>query len=208
MAYSAIVRLFTISALVNLFIACGGQVGVNGASGGVSVTNATGGSSGMGSTVAGSGGKITGGRSAVGGAIDVGGIASPGSTGAGVSTSTLPSGRTCPTGACDTTCCVSDDCGTIEFAGCLSPVDCGFSCPQSLCGASVDNCGRIVGTGVANKCPAESSCACKTIADCQAAGYNCDSIPDGCGGLVSCGKCAGTDTCGGGGTPFVCGDAG
>ncbi|MBS2033282.1 MAG: S8/S53 family peptidase, partial [Deltaproteobacteria bacterium] len=38
------------------------------------------------------------------------------------------------------------------------------------------------------------------------AGDNCGTIPDGCGGTVTCGgACTGTNTCGGGGTPNVCG---
>lgn len=40
---------------------------------------------------------------------------------------------------------------------------------------------------------------------CAAAGKNCGLIPDGYGGLASCGQCSGYDTCGGAGTPNVCG---
>ena len=36
-------------------------------------------------------------------------------------------------------------------------------------------------------------------------GQNCGSVPDGCGGSVSCGSCGSGQTCGGGGTPNVCG---
>ena len=34
---------------------------------------------------------------------------------------------------------------------------------------------------------------------CAAQGKNCGSIPDGCGGTLSCGSCSGSQTCGGGG---------
>lgn len=42
-------------------------------------------------------------------------------------------------------------------------------------------------------------------ATCQSAGANCGSMPDGCGNVVQCGSCSGTETCGGGGAPNVCG---
>jgi hypothetical protein len=39
-----------------------------------------------------------------------------------------------------------------------------------------------------------------------ASGYDCGSIPDGCGGNVACGSaCTAPQTCGGGGAPNVCG---
>jgi hypothetical protein len=37
------------------------------------------------------------------------------------------------------------------------------------------------------------------------AGDNCGTVPDGCGGTVSCGTCVAPQTCGGGGTANVCG---
>jgi hypothetical protein len=40
---------------------------------------------------------------------------------------------------------------------------------------------------------------------CAAQGKNCGSIPDGCGGTLSCGTCASPQTCGGGGVANVCG---
>ncbi len=39
-------------------------------------------------------------------------------------------------------------------------------------------------------------------------GYTCGSFPDGCGGSINCGTCVAPDTCGGGGTPSVCGRSG
>ena len=40
---------------------------------------------------------------------------------------------------------------------------------------------------------------------CIAAGKNCDTIDDGCGGTPNCGTCTGSETCGGGGVANVCG---
>jgi hypothetical protein len=40
---------------------------------------------------------------------------------------------------------------------------------------------------------------------CAAAGKNCGSLPDRCGGTLLCGECASGQTCGAGGTPNVCG---
>jgi hypothetical protein len=42
---------------------------------------------------------------------------------------------------------------------------------------------------------------------CATAGAQCGPIGDGCGGTVQCGGCPMGQTCGGGGTPFVCGSA-
>ena len=40
---------------------------------------------------------------------------------------------------------------------------------------------------------------------CAAQGSNCGTISDGCGGTLSCGTCTSPETCGGAGTPNVCG---
>jgi hypothetical protein len=40
---------------------------------------------------------------------------------------------------------------------------------------------------------------------CALAGATCGPIGDGCGDIIQCGECEGTETCGGGGTPSVCG---
>ncbi len=46
------------------------------------------------------------------------------------------------------------------------------------------------------------SCTPKT---CAELGANCGPVGDGCGNVLQCGDCTGGDTCGGGGTPSVCG---
>jgi len=47
---------------------------------------------------------------------------------------------------------------------------------------------------------------CCSPTTCTAAGKNCGMIPDGdCGDLLNCGACTPPQTCGGGGTPNVCG---
>jgi hypothetical protein len=64
-------------------------------------------------------------------------------------------------------------------------------------------------------CPASGCCPdaadvcdpndqCCTPKSC-AVGHDCGVIPDGCGGTLDCGDCTTPDTCGGGGTPGVCG---
>ncbi len=52
-----------------------------------------------------------------------------------------------------------------------------------------------IGTG-------ETLCTPRT---CAAAAANCGPIADGCGGFLECGTCTAPQTCGGGGTPSICG---
>lgn len=44
-----------------------------------------------------------------------------------------------------------------------------------------------------------------TPRNCQQMGANCGPVADGCGGIQDCGTCQLPQTCGGGGTPSVCG---
>ena len=55
---------------------------------------------------------------------------------------------------------------------------------------------------VAPDMPRPVACTPRT---CAAAGANCGPIGDGCGGTLNCGTCPAGQTCGGGGTPSVCG---
>jgi hypothetical protein len=76
--------------------------------------------------------------------------------------------------------------------------------------------GGILGDGGANpdgsifQDPTDSgghstgSCKPRTCADADA---NCGPIGDGCGGLIQCGTCTGSEACGGGGKPSKCGGA-
>jgi hypothetical protein len=53
---------------------------------------------------------------------------------------------------------------------------------------------------------ARGECTGNCIAtDCAILGANCGTLPDGCGGTLNCGTCTLPQTCGGGGTPNVCG---
>jgi len=44
-----------------------------------------------------------------------------------------------------------------------------------------------------------------TPTTCAAKGLNCGTIPDGCGGTLTCGVCTAPQTCGGGGVANICG---
>ncbi|MGZ3419958.1 MAG: hypothetical protein ACXVEE_18930 [Polyangiales bacterium] len=84
---------------------------------------------------------------------------------------------------------VADGCGGLT-------ADCG-SCPAGqVCGGggTPSVCGTTVGDG--------GGCVPQ---DCAKAGANCGPIGDGCGSSIDCGTCAAGLSCGGGGTPSVCG---
>jgi hypothetical protein len=105
------------------------------------------------------------------------------------STCSNPAGGTC---TCTPSTCASlgDTCGT-------PPDGCCGTLPS--CGA----CTQYPNSTCSN--PAGGTCICNP-STCGSLGDNCGTPPDGCGGtLASCGTCTGTDTCGGGGTPYVCG---
>lgn len=85
------------------------------------------------------------------------------------------------------------------------------ACAGKDCGPAVNNCGQSVDCG---KCSAPLTCGaggasnkCGCVkATCAALGKTCGDIPDGCGGKLSCPSvCGGGQTCGGAGTPNVCG---
>ncbi|MHB8418325.1 MAG: IgGFc-binding protein [Myxococcales bacterium] len=107
---------------------------------------------------------------------------------------------------------------------------CGGGCqPESCaqlglsCGPAGDGCGGLIDGGCGS-CTSPQSCggggtpgACGAPPPCQPLtcadlGYNCGPAGDGCGGLIDggCGVCSGfegggTQSCGGGGLPGVCG---
>jgi hypothetical protein len=91
----------------------------------------------------------------------------------------------------------SGACGPVSD-GCGGTLDCGFSCASDeICGAvEAGKCGKVT-------CQPQS---CETALAGQPAGF-CGFVPDGCGGAIAdCATvCTDGDTCGGGGTPDVCG---
>jgi hypothetical protein len=125
------------------------------------------------------------------------------------------------------------DCGTCsetEFCGGGGPSKCGgHSCdPQTCetlgvnCGVVADGCGSLLhcgscdtdagifcGGGGANICGtgefADGGSATCVQRTCAQAHANCGPVADGCGGLISCGGCPLHETCGGAGSPSVCG---
>jgi hypothetical protein len=83
---------------------------------------------------------------------------------------------------------VSDTCGGLLSCGtCAAPATCGGGGVASVCGVPT---------------PPGGFCQPKT---CAQLGKNCGPQSDTCGGLLQCGTCSGTQLCGGGGTPGVCG---
>src|SRR5207237_1865526 len=59
-------------------------------------------------------------------------------------------------------------------------------------------------SGVLANAPAPPPAPC-TPTTCAAQAKNCGTIPDGCGGTLTCGVCTAPQTCGGGGVANVCG---
>jgi hypothetical protein len=82
-----------------------------------------------------------------------------------------------------------DGCGNMLACGtCMSPQTCGGGGP-GVCGTSTPDGGTV--------------CTPKT---CLQLGFTCGPAGDGCGNMLACGTCQAPDTCGGGGTPSVCGN--
>jgi hypothetical protein len=91
------------------------------------------------------------------------------------------------TGCTKKTCTeLNADCGPVAD-GCGGLLDCGpATCPKA---------GEICGGGGPSKCGvADTGCKPKTCTELDA---NCGKQGDGCGLLIDCGMCTGTDTCGG-----------
>jgi hypothetical protein len=93
------------------------------------------------------------------------------------------------------------ECGT-QGDGCGGVLDCG-GCPMgTVCGGGgiPSVCGSPIGDA-GSDCP--GGCCPRS---CKDQGATCGPIGDGCGGVLNCGACPGTMTCGGGGVPYQCGD--
>ncbi|GEM_PF-942626 len=124
-----------------------------------------------------------------------------------------------PTARCQATTCVAQGkrCGTIAD-GCGGTLDCGTCsasvCQPVTCSAQGSRCGMIPdgcgGTLDCGACPTPSrppapppECRPTT---CAAQDAHCGAVSNGCGASLDCGICtAPHETCGGSGTPHVCG---
>ena len=91
------------------------------------------------------------------------------------------------------------ECG-LAGDGCGGTLTCGTCAVGKQCGSTANpsKCVAAVPTG-----PDGGACVLKTCADYLAAGKDCGSQSDGCGGTVNCGGCAAPAFCGGGG-PSKC----
>jgi len=101
-------------------------------------------------------------------------------------------------------CCFNDTLGTNNL-GAVSQCVCPNTCGTSDCGT--DPCGHSCGTCASPlTCPTSGpgTCSCTPITTCPPPD-NCGTIPNGCGGNLSCGNCSSPNICAGGGTANVCG---
>jgi hypothetical protein len=79
------------------------------------------------------------------------------------------------------------------------------------CGPNADGCGNMIQCGTCPQCfmclGTPGLCVgggcCPTT--CQQQGFNCAIHGDGCGNIIDCGTCTAPETCGGSGSPGVCG---
>ncbi|MHB8419433.1 MAG: hypothetical protein ACYDCL_15265 [Myxococcales bacterium] len=109
-------------------------------------------------------------------------------------------------GVCGAPPCTKLTCGQLGYDcgpapdGCGGQLDCGSCTPPQSCG----------GGGVPGVCGSGQTCVPLT---CAEQGLSCGPAGNGCGGVIDggCGICGfegpSTQTCGGGGTPGVCGSA-
>ncbi len=92
--------------------------------------------------------------------------------------------QTCATGVCRTTCSSGNDCLGDQI------------CIAGLCQDTQGDGGSPDGIGPDGNCQPTT---------CSKEGKNCGEIPDGCGNTLRCGSCPQGETCGGSGTPNLCG---
>jgi hypothetical protein len=127
------------------------------------------------------------------------------------------------------TCAATQQCGVAGPGKCGTPAssaEAGICTPKTCtslginCGPAGDGCGNLLdcnvgsgcvapqtcgGGGVPSVCGGSSACVPKT---CTQLGATCGPAGDGCGGTLDCNVgagCVAPQTCGGGGTPSVCG---
>jgi hypothetical protein len=96
--------------------------------------------------------------------------------------------------------CVTPDVPTCTPTTCMAS--------NTTCGPIGDGCGNILQCGM---CPSGQACiegVCSTGCTpktCASEGFTCGMQGDGCGNAINCGACP-SGTCGGGGTPGMCGN--
>jgi hypothetical protein len=104
-------------------------------------------------------------------------------------------------GVPDGSTCVSKTCSQLEFNcgpqgdGCGNVIQCGSCTGTDICGGG----GK---PGVCGTPPDGGLCTPNT---CSSLHANCGAQSNGCGGMLDCGSCSDTQTCGGGGTANQCG---
>ncbi|WP_394832482.1 carboxypeptidase-like regulatory domain-containing protein [Pendulispora rubella] len=124
-----------------------------------------------------------------GGVLQCGPCTQPGETCGGGGSPNVCGNSTCVPKACP----AGANCGPIAD-GCGGVVQCGTCSPGKVCGGGSPGTPNVCGQG---------SC---TPRSCSQVGATCGPIGDGCGGQLDCGPCTKPgETCGGGGTPSVCG---
>lgn len=92
-------------------------------------------------------------------------------------------------------------CGADEGTQNIESIDIESMSPD----AAVDITSQVdFGVDICESCTdaSENECVPTTCSD---EGAVCGSLPDGCGGLLECGPCAGDEVCGGGGVDWQCG---
>jgi hypothetical protein len=133
-----------------------------------------------------------------------------------------PAGDGCGNEIMCGTCNLPDTCGGGGIPGQCGAPDGAVCAPRSCaqqnlnCGPAGDGCGNEImcgtctppetcgGGGTPGQCGVLDSSTCKPLT-CASQHIMCGPAGDGCGNLIQCGSCSGTQTCGGGGTPGVCG---
>ena len=78
--------------------------------------------------------------------------------------------------------------------GCGNEIMCGTCAPPLVCG----------GGGTYGMCGQPDGGDCVPLT-CMQQNISCGPAGDGCGNLIMCGNCSGTQTCGGGGVSGQCG---
>ena len=141
---------------------------------------------------------------------------------------------TCSVAVCTPTTCAAlgatcgtpdNGCGTALSCGsCTLPATCGggaiantcgsctpaVACPGGkVCGSYSDGCGGSLNCGTCSaglSCTSSNTCGSCVANTCASLGKNCNTVSDGCGGSLNCGSCGvAGQSCGGGGSPNVCG---